>query len=80
MSEHSGSYGTEQERAKREKERVEKQLKADMERRKPSFERGAAITGLVESERKKRAKQSRWDKKWAHRRWKIEAKKEYWSE
>lgn len=78
MSEHSGSYCTELERPKREKARIEKQLKADMERRQASLERGAAITGLAELERKKRAKQLRWDKKWAHRRWKIEAKKRYW--
>ena len=75
ISGHLGRLGTEEERAKSEKERVDKQKEAMLERRQKALERAEAITGLDEREKKKRATQSRWDGKWNHRRWKIDAKK-----
>lgn len=72
---HVEKLGKEEGRVKSEKQRVDKQEKAMFERRQKAVERGEAITGIDEMERKQLAAQRRWDGRWAHRRWKIDAKK-----
>ncbi len=67
--------GNEEERARREKKRVNRQKEAMLERRQKAVDRGKALTGMDEMERKKLATQRRWDRKWNHRRWKIDARK-----
>ncbi len=65
----------EEERVKTEKERIDLQKKAMLVRRQKAVDRAEAITGVDEVERKQLATQRRWDGKWDHRRWKIDAKK-----
>jgi len=75
IARHVEKMGNEEERAKSEKGRVDRQKEAMLERRQKALDRGEELTGLDEMERKKLATQRRWDGKWAHRRWKIDAKK-----
>ncbi len=71
----SEGLGKEGERIKSEKERVDRQEKTMLERRQKAVDRAEAITGVDKTERKQLATQRRWDGKWDHRRWKIDAKK-----
>ena len=72
---HVEKMNNEAERIKSEKERVDRQKEAMLERRQKAVARAEAITGVDETERKQLATQRRWDGKWDHRRWKIDAKK-----
>ena len=68
---------TEWERAKKEKERIDRQQEAMFERREGVLKRTGATEDIAGLAKQEWAKQSKWDKKWARRRWKIEAKKKY---